>query len=520
MFVKGVCNFMESQRKKKPAPVEYSGTNEFIRRFKANPFVFIGTVVILIIVIVAFVLVPAIVPNTGGMNVDLTFGFYDKVPITYVQGNYLAQVQANYARFMQGSMNESNALSISSQIWRSAFEEAAIRIGILQEMKRAGFVIPSEVVDKAVRALPEFQENGRFSLNRYRQLDKGTQLALWRDVRDSLIAQRYLSGAADLRQSSKEGAFIGDMAALERSFDLAAFPLSSYPAEEIAAFAAENPELFETVHLSKITVTSGEREIRQILTSIEGGSQSFEEAARTHSQDTFAESGGDTGLKMAYEFSTEIPDEGERESVLRLARGAMSPVVKVPTGWAVYRAEEAPVPADRSDPDTLEKIRSYISSFRRGIMDDWLIDRAEAFIAQAQDQGFDIAAAELGVPVQQFGPVGINYGNFSLFKSLPGSDTVPELSGAVSNENFWRVAFSTPLLSPSAPFMLGNNALVLFPREETAREAADIESVVSSFTSYWVNSNTEQNIRNSFLQSDKLEDNFWTAYFRYLQPSL
>ncbi|MDR2069784.1 MAG: SurA N-terminal domain-containing protein [Spirochaetaceae bacterium] len=510
---------MASKGKKRSDPAEKSAQNEFIRRFKSNPFVFIGTVVILIIVIVAFVLVPAIVPNAEGANIDLTFGYYDKTPITYVRGNYLAQVQSSYAQYMQASMNESNALSISSQVWRSAFEETVIHIGILQEMKKAGFVIPPELVDKEVRTLPQFQDNGRFSLTKYRQLDKATQLSLWKDVQDSLITQRYVSDVSDLRQSSKEADFIGAMASKERTFAMAAFPLSSYPEEEITAFADNNRDLFKTVHLSKITINSNEREIRQILRSVEEGSQRFEEAARTHSQDNFAESGGDIGVKMAYEMAEEIPDEAEREAVLNLARGDISPVVKVPSGWAFYRAEETPYPADLNDQETVEKIRTYLTGFRRGIMDDWLIEKAGQFILQAEERGFDTAADELGLVTQNFGPVTLNYGNFTLFKSLSGS-TVPELASAPSNENFWRIAFSTPLQTPSAPFMLGNNALVLFPLEENTPEESDIASITSSYTSYWLNNNTDQSIRNRFVQSEKLEDNFWTTYFRYLQPSI
>ncbi|MFP3090943.1 SurA N-terminal domain-containing protein [Treponema sp. TIM-1] len=498
--------------------MEKSAQSEFIRRFKSNPFVFVGTIVILIIVIVAFVLVPAMVPNEGA-NIDLTFGYYDKIPITYVRGNYLAQVQSSYAQYMQRSMNESNALSISSQVWRSAFEETVIHIGMLQEMKKAGFVIPPELVDKEVRALPQFQENGRFSLTKYRQLDKATQLSLWKDVQDSLIAQRYLSDVSDLRQSSKEAAFIGAMASKERTFAMAAFPLSSYPVEEITAFANNNQELFKTVHLSKITINSNEREIQQILTSVEEGGQLFEEAARTHSQDNFAESGGDTGVKMAYELTEEIPDETERETVLNLARGDISPVVKVPSGWAFYRAEETPQPADLNDQDTVEKIRTYLTGFRRGIMDDWLIEKAEQFIARAEDQGFDTAAGELGLVKQNFGPIALNYGNFTLFKAL-SSDTAPELASAVSNENFWRIAFSTSLQSPSAPFILGDNALVLFPLEENTLEKENIDSIASSYSSYWLDNNTDQSIRNRFVRSEKLEDNFWITYFRYLQPSI
>jgi parvulin-like peptidyl-prolyl isomerase len=495
---------------------DHSARDEFIRRFKANPFVFIGTIVVLVIVIIAFVLVPAIVPSAEGLAVDLTFGSYDRVPIAYVRGNYFAQVQANYAQYMQ-SMISGNIQSLSRQIWRTAFEETVIHTAMLQEMKRAGYETPPGLVDEEVAKIPEFQENGQFSAARYRRLDRSTQLSIWKDVRDSMIVSRYSADLAGLRQSSREAPFISAMASTERSFDMAVFPLSSYPDSEISAFARDNAALFTTLRLSKITVNASEREIQQIRSAVEGGSQNFEEAARTHSQDAYAESGGDIGSRMAYELAQEIPDSEEREAVRSLAKGSLSPVVKVPSGWAFYRAEEDPVPVDLADPSTVEKVRTYLIEFERGRMDDWLIAEAEGFIALAKERGFDAAIEEKSLAKQNFGPVPMNYGDLMLFKSL-SSASVSELSGAESNENFWRIAFSTPLKSPSTPLIIGDNALVLCPLEETAAEESALENINSSYSSYWVNNNMNQSIRTGFLESKRLENHFDETFTKYFEP--
>jgi hypothetical protein len=494
---------------------DHSARDEFIRRFKANPFIFIGTIVVLVIVIIAFVLVPAIVPGTEA-GVDLTFGYYDKVPIAYVRGNYLAQVQSNYAQYMQSAIS-GNIQGLSQQIWRTAFDETVIHTAMLQEMKRAGYEAPPGLVDEEVARIPDFQENGRFSAARYRRLDRTTQLSIWKDVRDSMITSRYSADLTGIRQSSREAPFISAMASTERSFDMAVFPLSSYPASEIAAFARDNAALFTSLRLSKITLNSSEREIRQILASVQDGSQNFEEAARTHSQDAYAESGGDIGSLMAYELAREIPDGGEREAVLALTKGSLSPIVKAPSGWAFYRAEEDPLSADLEDSATVEKVRSYLIEFERGRMDDWLIAEAEGFISLVQERGFDAALDEKALSKRNFGPVPMNYGDSMLFKSL-SSASVSELSPAVNNENFWRVAFSTPLKSPSSPLIIGDNALVLFPLEESAAEESALESIGSSYSSYWLNNNMNQSIRTGFLQSKKLEDNFYETYSRYFQP--
>ncbi|MDR2110540.1 MAG: SurA N-terminal domain-containing protein, partial [Spirochaetaceae bacterium] len=312
---------MALKEKRQPPRGENPDKGEWVRRFKANPFIFIGTIIILIIVVVAFVVAPAIVPEAGSSGVDLTFGYYNKVPITYVPGNYLANVQANYARYMQGSINESNYQSISQMIWRQAFEEAVIHVAILQAMKEAGYAAPGPVVDREVAQLPDFQENGRFSVSRYRSLSAADRMKLWKDVQESIATNLYLQDMLSLRLPSGESGFVRAMTARTRSFGMVSFPLDSYPDGEVVAYAAAEPSLFRTRHLSRITVTSSEREARQVLDSVKNGTQTFEEAARTQSQDSYAERGGDMGTQLAYELVNEVPDSAERESVIATAAG-------------------------------------------------------------------------------------------------------------------------------------------------------------------------------------------------------
>ncbi|MDR2028945.1 MAG: SurA N-terminal domain-containing protein [Treponema sp.] len=526
---------MASSGKKQPKQPDSSVKFDFIQRFKANPLIFIGTIFILVIVIVAFVLVPAIVPNVGAANLtDLTFGSYDKVPITYVPGNYFARVQENMARYMQSSISDSNYQTMYYQIWRGAFEETVVHTGILQEMKRAGYVAPAEVVDREVAQLPEFQENGRFSVSKYRALDNTARISRWRDVQESIAEEHYRNDIGNLRISSKEAAFIAAMAARERRFDMVAFPLNSYPDTEVTAYAAANPDLFRVTHLSKISVNSSEREIRQILASIQDGAMTFEDAARTHSQDPYAEKGGDMGLKMAYELTSEVPDAQERAALIALSKDAYSSIVKVPSGWAFFRAEEAPYPVNTEDTAMFDKIRAYILDFERGRMEDWLINQAREFIAlvnesdfevyesdsAADKSPFDTATEAKGLTKQSFGPLPLNYGGTDLFTTLASfSVDVSELTFAGSNENFWRTAFSTALLTPSEPLVIGDNVVVLYPLEETVKEESELENIKTTYTSYWLSYYTEQSMRSYFLSSDKLEDRFMEVFLQYFLPS-
>jgi hypothetical protein len=508
---------MVSREKKQPVSEKSPDRGEWMRRFRANPLVFIGTILILIIVVVAFVVAPAIVPEAGSSGVNLVFGYYNRVPISYVPGNYLANVQETYERYMRGYMN-------SQDIWRRAFEETVIHLAVLQAMEQVGYAAPASVVDREVARLPQLQENGRFSTARYRSLSASDRMTLWREVQESVTKNHYFDDMSGLRLPSGESGFIRAMSARTRTFSMASFSLDSYPDGELVAYIASAPDLFRMLHLSRITITSSEREALQVLDSVRTGAQTFEEAARTQSQDPYADRGGDMGIQMAYELVSEVPDSAEREAVIATAAGEYSPLVKAPSGWAFFRTDEEVRPVDTGDQANLSKIRSYMRNFERGRMEDWLFAQARLLVEAAEEAGFDAALEASGAQQRDFGPLPLNYGGVAitdsqgtnLFPAL--TESVSELEPAQSNENFWRAAFFTPLETPSEPLVVGDSVIVLYPREEIVRDESDTEGI-DTFYSTWVSNDAETGRRSHFLNSDKLEDRFFSTYLQFFLPS-
>jgi hypothetical protein len=498
----------------KKTPEHHHTESEMVRRFKSNPFIFIGTFVVLVIVIIAFVLVPAIVPEFRGANFDLTFGYYDKVPINYVPGNYFSQSYDMISRSRQNREGE-NYTNASRQIWRQSFEDAAVHTAILQEMKLAGYKAPAKVVDREVAMLPQFQENGRFSATLYRQMDENRRLALWKQEQDKVAKVHFFSDSMGLLKPGAEADFIGRMAAVERSFEMAVFPVSNYPDEEYDAYAQTHADLFRSVHLSMITVNSSRREAERILALIKNGETTFEDAARAYSQDNYADRGGDMGIRLAHELIFDISDSTERETVIALARGGYSDVLSKSSSWCFFRAEEAVQAADFSDPATMERVRSYVRNYERGRMEDWAVEWAMSFISMTDEIDFAEAAFLQEVTIRRFGPIPLNYGNVVLFSTLE-SQSVEELAYYDTNDNFWRVAFSTPVNTPSQPIVLGANVLVLFPVAETEVEESSIGSIASTFSAYWLDRMSELAVWQSFFSSPKMEDRFDEIYYRYL----
>jgi hypothetical protein len=507
---------MASRDKKQADKRDESTKSEILHRLKTHPFLFIGTVLVLIIVIVAFVFVPAM-PGAAGRSGDLVFGYYDKVPIKYVQNNYFYQAQQTLYQRQQPSQDDPNFIYTWAQIWRQAFEETVIHMGILDELKQAGYTVPADVVDRNMAELPYFQENGRFSPTKFRAMDSSSRMNLWQQLQESITIGTYTDDLADLKTASKEAAFVSSMASPRRSFDCAIFSIQTYPDSEVLSYAQANPEMFLNMRLSKITVNSSEREARQILDSIKSGAVMFEEAARANSQDWAADRGGDMGALMAFELEYENIDREARGKIIALSTGELSDIIKNNTGWVFYRADEAAQPVDLSELSYQSRVRNYVMGNLRGRAEDWVIAEAEKFSATAREAGFSEAASADGIEIRSFGPIPLNYGNSAIFSSI-SSAGISELSGAGSNELFWRTAFSTLLNTASRPIVIDDNVIVLYPTEEVSADESEAE-MIESYYSYWIRGSTENALRSYFLNNGKLDDRFQETFWKIWSPN-
>ncbi|MDR2444595.1 MAG: peptidylprolyl isomerase [Spirochaetaceae bacterium] len=497
----------EKKSEKHGKSTEISGGSDIERRFKQHPLIFIGTVLVLIIVIIAFVLVPAIVPGEGLTVSRLEFGSWDGKPIAYSVGGFFARVRERNSQ--EYGMND-------YQAWRSAFDMTVERTAILDIMDGSGYTPSKPFVDKKVAELPYFQENGRFSAVKYNKVDAAARIKLWQDMRNDSIVNIYHDDVSTIKTAEAETEFIGRMALPQRKFSMAAFPYTSYPDSEVASYASRNVDMFKTVHLSRITVTGGRREAQVVLSKIQSGEITFEDAARTQSGDDYADRGGDTGVRTAFELSTEIPDEEQWQTVINLPKDEVAGPFELSSGWVIFRANEMSRPPNLQDSEVLGKARDFLMDSERGVIEDWLITQAENFAREARSTSFTRAAAGASLEVHEFGALPVNYGDSPLFASL-SSFQAPGLRDAVSDENFWRTAFSTPVGEPSRPIVLSgseSNIVVLYPDEEITDESDAAENSKTTFSSWWAENETQRSVAASILASDKFNDNFDNTYFR------
>jgi len=492
------------------------------KRRKGNPFIYIGTIVLLVITIVAFVFVPA--AGSASSGTDMTFGSWNGKTIAFVQGGYFStQVQQIKAQLEQQGYKDTGDQFFAYQVWRRAFENTAVHYALLDYAQKAGIAVSESYIDKQITQSAAFQENGVFSRRKYRDATSSFKLSLRKDIEATTLKNRYIADAVAFTPSKAEIAFLKAMAQSQRVIEYVAIPFSVYPDEERIAYARANPASFKRVRLSKVTISASLKEAEQVLAKVNSGSLSFEESAKNHSKDEFATKGGDMGSRFVWELKGELKNATDLDAVLGLAKGTISPVYETFTGsWSFYRIEELAVEPDYASADLIKSVSDYLNRNEKGRIEDWVVSAADKFAAAARGD-FNATALANGYTVKETKPFPLNYGKaldvgyFSLLGALDTTD-LPELNGADSSESFLTTIFSLEAGKVSAPLVLNDNALVVRVKEIKTAEEGEL-GLLEAYYPTVVQQSLSDELAAAVLKDPALEDNFIAAFTQFFVQS-
>ena len=495
-----------------------------------NPYIYAGTIVVLVIVVIAFVFVPmgggsGSAVSDNGRSLD--FGSYAGKQIEYGQGSYMAlQVRDLNDRMRQQGLNEDNYQLFAYQVYRGAFERTLLRLAAIDTVKKAGGSVTEAWLDTKVSESAEFQESGKFSAQKYHDATLAEKLRIRDQIREDTLYQTYFNDLMSLTPSSKEVEFIKEMAKETRTINYVTYPLSNFPDAEVAVWGKAHADLFRSLKLSRVTITTSEADATKLIKNINEKKTTFEDAAKASSKDAFAQKGGAEGPKYFNELAKEFTGKDDSAKLAALKVGELSPVLKTTAGaWVFFRCDAEPVPADFSQTVVLATVRDYMNRNERGVIEDWAIAKAKD-ISGAGSAGFEAAAKKAGVAVKSAGPFPLNFGDIivsiygqsaPLFKSVAAPENT-ELSGASTSEKFLTAAFSTAVNAVAEPLILGDNVLVMKVKE--AGLAKDTETGAISFIyPYFYQSKASSEVRDLFMKSPLLKDNFSDTFFKYFQPA-
>ena len=501
-------------RKKQSKPHE----EQKEKKKQNRPFLYLFSVVILIVIVVTFVGLP-VASNIGGGD-RLILGYYADRPIEFRYGNYFAQQTQILADQYRQSTSQDNYADelFRYRVWRGAFERTVIHEGILDEVETSGLEVTDDLIGKRVN---------EYGIEKFESASNSEKANLTRRFRESLKEERFIEDYFDNQHvSDGEKEFVKQMATPERNFRYVYFSFDEFPEEMVIDYAEENIRLFERIKLSKITIDSSEADAEQIHQQVMENPGMFAELARTQSIDTLAEKGGEMDWKMYYELEPEFPSTEALNEVFDLEIDGISDVVETvgspgdPTddtaSWTIYKCDSPAVTPDVTEEETIATVRSYMERYEGGMIEDYLLEKADAFIADTDGNDFMAAAAENGLTPDLTDYFPINYGNSFFLKPVKSVSESDVLSGAAYNDDFFVAAFSLGEQEISEPVILNDYIIVLQMIDE--REAPEDQlQQIDYYYPRLVRQYRDEALRNYFLKSDKLEDNFNQAFAKTFQ---
>ena len=484
---------------------------------QTNTLVFVGTIVILVLTIIAFVLIPSVsAPASSGNN--LIFGYWKNKPIQYAYQNaYFNEVARIKQYYEQMGYNINSNPYFSFQIYNQAYQNVVVMTALQEMAESYGFGASKDYINNQVTQSSVFQENGKFSMRLYQNSSYATKLAIYKEIEENLTRSRFLNTLFSVQSSSKEIEFIKAMGQKTRTLEYVSLPLSSYPDSEKLAFAQAHPEPFRKIKLLRITFSGSESEAKNIISQLESGKLDFAQAAKQYSVDSFKESGGAMGWKYYWELRADFKDIKQLDELFTFKAGTISSAIPSSTGtFLIFKVEEPMENTNASAPDFIKAITDYMNAYERGTMEAWLLDKARMLVQNASNSSFEAMVKAENLAVKTTKPFPLNYGNalktqyFPLIGTIDTTDT-PELAQAESNEQFLLQVWSTALGATSDPVLLGSNVIIFKVKSEDVQDAETF-AMLDTFYNSVIQQNIQTELINYILESPYHKNNFYKTY--------
>ncbi|EEV19445.1 hypothetical protein TREVI0001_2246 [Treponema vincentii ATCC 35580] len=456
----------------------------------------IGSIIILVFSVITFVFIPA-AGGQAGSNAKTMLGKWKNKRLDYTaDGLFLREYrQLRSSAEMRGYLRSDNKAQqefMERQIMRTAFNASMIQLAAQEEALNAGFYLPNKNINRALISFYT-DSTGAYSEKLYNETSEQQRLAYRRQVIDYLTAQRYIEdnfGTYDnifgLKTSSAETAFVQKMAEKERIFNYVVFEESQFPQEKIREYGEEHADLFAEHNLLMMTFTSQE-DANKTAQALEKGEITFEDAVITNSTKVGTDSNGKLLSPYRTTVNRTFPESKDLDTVLKLGVDEVSPVVKTSYGYAIVKCTAPVTAADFTLTETQDRVFSYMKSNERGIIEDYLEQKAKTFAEAAKIGGFAHEASVNDLVVQTSNPITLNYGNAAILPQISAqSDSF--FAAGIRNENFYKKAFALKTAEISEPILLGSNVLVLqLEEEKTGSEETqnDIATSYRQFASIW-----------------------------------
>lgn len=491
----------------------------------------IKAVIILIISAIVFLpaggygLFSALAEKKQADSSKILFGKYNDKEIVWEYGsdfaNYISYYYNLYSNF--GYDVSSNQGGIRDYIFQQAYNEALKSIAYTDEVTKSNYTVPAKAVNRVLMN-NYLDKNGNFDERAFNTATATEVDQQRKEIETSLIVNRYSDDVLGtstmfygesvygIKTSAKEMEFIAAMGNEKHSFEVACFATTNFPVDEAVKYASENTSKFTKYDLSAVTVST-EDEAKSTLKQLTANEITFEDIVSVQSLNLYTDALGKVTSLYRYNIENEVLENAEDfAKISSLTKDSYSEIIKTKkpysseTTYTIFRCDGNSTEADLTDTNTQNIVLEYLRNYEAGYIEDYYINVAKSFTADAKDNSFQIACNKYGIELTDVPAFPVNYNNSSFYQSTTAATGLTSVS---KNENVLKALFTLKLNETSEPIVIGSNVVVAKCTGIQFDESESTENYPSTIVS------NDSTAENSYLNSSKKhENNFWAAYIK------
>jgi hypothetical protein len=458
------------------------------KRIERHPAIYIISFVILVIVVVSFIFTGSAGRFGQGFRNQVSFGRYDNKDLEVLRASKVQMPLNFFTSRLDASENELKQAkddATRKYYWKEAFDDSIFHYKVLDLILPVGYSVSKDAIATTIGQLPIYRnENGDFDENKYLQTSMLERSMINQLLEEEAVHKYFIDDTLFSQNTgNKENEFYRSMAARERKFNFVSFKYADYPTEKTTDYGKANLEKFKRIKLSRILLSKKtQAEAEQIQNTYIKNEKSFEDLAKTYSQDVYANQGGDMGQQYFYQITNYIDTVETVRKIFALKKNELSGIIKNGDNWEIYRCNEGAVDPDFKDSNTQKAIFNYMMKSDRGVIEDYAMNLAKDFKDKASKKSFADACREIKqYPAYETEFFPINYLNLFPGKDIKVKGNGPDISSASSKKEFFQEAFSISKDVISKPISLDDQIIVLKLADEKTANDDDWKSASNNF---------------------------------------
>lgn len=430
-------------------------TNATTERMKQKPIIYWMTVVTLIIIVIAFVVFPAIDGIFSPKMGSEVIGRYESTDVPGGQYSLYASNMNNMMYNVQSQYPPEQVEMYLSYFQSQIINQTIFTYGIVEELEKAGIGITSNKINRILKSQcgdpglyayyiidPNQPINeANFSVKKY-ELAKAKNNLQVKGVRKNIALkaivedfQRDMDALSTI--SDAEKAFYTKMAQETVSGSYFKVTNEMISDELLATYVKENLSDFTKLDLSIIR-TEDKQTAKDILLELTEDSELFTERATTYNSPALKEKEGKIdGFLGEIALQLNLTDEEVKDQLALLVADETTDIIEIDYYFYIIKANTEPTVAVAQEVVVSNQaaVISAIQADDSTLLDAFIEETAIALVEEAKADGFNSTAIGNGGTIEEMGEFSLNYNNASIIPSI-------EPAQFASNKTFLTEVFS------------------------------------------------------------------------------